>query len=447
MIKIKKGLDLPITGAPVQTIEAAPPVRSVGVFGPDYIGMRPTMRVAVGDRVRCGQVLFTDKKNPGVHFTSPAAGVVAAIHRGAKRALLSVVIELDGDEAEQFTRYEVDQLETLDGQSVRANLIESGLWTAIRTRPYSRVPEPESEPRAIFVSAMDSNPLAPSPAVVIADQPEAFNNGLRVLTRLTDGSVHVAKAPGVALPMLDSSRIQVTEFAGPHPAGLVGTHIHYLEPVGPTKTVWHVGYQDVIAIGTLFTEGLLRSDRVVALAGPLVRRPRLLRTLLGANLDELTDGELFPGEHRIISGSVFTGHIADGPKAFLGRYHTQVSVLLEGRQKDLFGWLRPGREQFSVTNAYTAHFRPDTVFSVTTSTNGSERAMVPIGTYERIMPLDILPTQLLRALITRDTDLAQDLGCLELDEEDLALCTFVCPGKYEYGPLLRENLTQIEQEG
>ena len=174
MIKIKKGLDLPITGAPVQTIEAAPPVRSVGVFGPDYIGMRPTMRVAVGDRVRCGQVLFTDKKNPGVHFTSPAAGVVAAIHRGAKRALLSVVIELDGDEAEQFTRYEVDQLETLDGQSVRANLIESGLWTAIRTRPYSRVPEPESEPRAIFVSAMDSNPLAPSPAVVIADQPEAF---------------------------------------------------------------------------------------------------------------------------------------------------------------------------------------------------------------------------------------------------------------------------------
>ncbi len=447
MIKIKKGLDLPITGAPEQIIEAAPTVRSVAVFGPDYVGMRPTMRVAVGDRVRSGEVLFTDKKNPGVRFTSPAAGVVAAIHRGAKRALLSVVIELDGDESEPFARYDVDQLDALDRQSVQANLIESGLWTAIRTRPYSRVPAPESEPRAIFVAAMDSNPLAPSPPVVIADQPEAFKNGLRVLTRLTDGMVHVAKAPDAALPMPDSSRIQLTEFDGPHPAGLVGTHIHYLEPVGPAKTVWHVGYQDVIAIGQLFTEGRLRSERVVALAGPLVRRPRLLRTRLGANLDDLTDGELHPGEHRIISGSVFTGHIADGPKAFLGRYHTQVSVLLEGRQKDFFGWLWPGREKFSVTRAYTAHFRPGTVFSVTTSTNGSERAMVPIGTYERIMPLDILPTQLLRALITRDTDLAQDLGCLELDEEDLALCTFVCPGKYEYGPLLRENLTQIEQEG
>ena len=226
MIKIKKGLDLPITGAPEQTIEAAPTVKSVAAFGPDYIGMRPTMRVVVGDRVRCGQVLFTDKKNPGVRFNSPAAGVVSAIHRGAKRALLSVVIELDGDEAEAFARYEADQLDTLDRRSVQANLIESGLWTAIRTRPYSRVPAPESEPRAIFVSAMDSTPLAPSPALVIADQPEGFKNGLRVLTCLTDGKLHVGKAPGSELPIPNSDRIQVTEFDGPHPAGLVLSLIH-----------------------------------------------------------------------------------------------------------------------------------------------------------------------------------------------------------------------------
>jgi Na+-transporting NADH:ubiquinone oxidoreductase subunit A len=447
MIKIKKGLDLPIGGAPEQVIHEGPAVRSVAVLGPDYIGMHPTMRVTEGERVKCGQLLFTDKKNPGVKFTAPAAGMVSAIQRGSRRSLRSVVIDLDGDEAESFPTHASAELDGLARDAVRTNLIESGLWTAIRTRPYSRVPPPDSEPKAIFVTAMDSNPLAPAAALVVGERPEAFQDGLRILARLTDGPVHVCKAPGDDIPVPASDRIRVTEFDGPHPAGLAGTHIHFLEPVGPGKTVWHLGYQDVMAIGELFTTGRLSTERVVALAGPLVKSPRLLRTRLGANLDELTEGELHPGEHRIISGSVFCGHIADGPKAFLGRYHTQASVLLEDREKRFFGWIRPGGGQFSVTRAYTAHLRPGARFDLTTTTNGSARAMMPIGTFERVMPLDILPTQLLRALITQDTDLAQDLGCLELDEEDLALCTFVCPGKHEYGPLLRENLTRIEQEG
>jgi Na+-transporting NADH:ubiquinone oxidoreductase subunit A len=270
---------------------------------------------------------------------------------------------------------------------------------------------------------------------------------LQLLSCLTEGPVHLCKAQGAPLPGSDSTRVRVTEFAGPHPAGLAGTHIHFLDPVGKSRSVWYLGYQDVIGMGHLFLTGTLLTERVVALAGPMVRRPRLVRTRLGADLDELTTGELSTGEHRIVSGSVLSGHIADGPKAFLGRYHNQVSVLLEYREKDFLGWLLAGANQFSATRAYAGHLARDRHFALTTTTNGSPRAMVPIGIYERVMPLDILPTLLLRALIVEDTEQARDLGCLELDEEDVALCTFVCPGKYEYGPILRGNLARIEKEG
>ncbi len=210
---------------------------------------------------------------------------------------------------------------------------------------------------------------------------------------------------------------------------------------------WTIGYQDVIAVGRLFTTGRLYTDRVVALAGPQVEQPRLLRTRLGASLEELTAGQLKPAENRIISGSVLGGVTARGPRAFLGRYHTQVSVLEEGYKRDFMGWLSPGSKKHSRLRIYLSQFAPGKLMNYTTNTNGSERAMVPVGTYEHVMPLDILPTQLLRALIVGDTATAQQLGALELDEEDLALCTYVCPGKYEYGPILRDNLTRIEKEG
>ena len=232
-----------------------------------------------------------------------------------------------------------------------------------------------------------------------------------------------------------------------HPAGNAGTHIHHLDPVSATKTVWTVGYQDVIAIGQLFTTGQLNAERVVALAGPQVEKPRLVRTRLGASLEELTAGEMKAGENRVISGSVFGGRTAAGAYAFLGRYHNQVSVLLEGRSRDMLHYLRAGFDRFSTLGIYISSLMPGKKYDFDTTTNGSERAMVPVGNYERVMPLDILPTQLLRSLIVGDTDMAQKLGCLELDEEDLALCTYVCAGKYEYGPILRNNLTRIEKEG
>ncbi|SDX10418.1 Na(+)-translocating NADH-quinone reductase subunit A [Marinobacter mobilis] len=448
MIKIKKGLDLPISGAPEQTITEGKPVRHVALIGFDYNGMKPTMAVKEGDRVKRGSLLFTDKKTEGVRYTSPAAGVVKEINRGERRVFQSIVIEIDGDEAETFARYSDSDIAGLDRQQVVDNLVESGLWTAFRTRPYSKVPEIDSTPNSIFVSAMDTNPLAADPAVIIGENSAAFEKGLALIAKLTNGKVFVAAKPGAEVSVPQGGSVEGHHFDGVHPAGNVGTHIHYLDPVSVSKTVWTVGYQDVIAIAKLFESGELAVERVVALGGPKASKPRLVRTRVGANLNELAEGETVQDcDVRLISGSVFGGRRGTGPCAYLGRFANQVSILEEGTKREFMGWLSPGTNKFSVLNIYLSKLFGGKKFDFTTTTNGSERAMVPVGSYEAVMPLDILPTQLLRSLIVGDTETAQKLGALELDEEDLALCTFVCPGKYEYGPILRENLTRIEIEG
>jgi len=447
MIRIRKGLDLPISGIPQQQISPAAPPRQVAVLGDDYIGMRPAMLVQEGERVLKGQPLFEDKKNPGVRFTAPASGTVVAINRGERRVLQSVVIRVEGEEEREFNRYEPADLATLSREAVQAQLQDAGLWTALRTRPFSKIPVPGTAPAAIFVTAIDTNPLSADPQPLILAQRQDFDAGLTLLTRLTDGRVHVCQAGGGKLGGHPQGSVTFNTFAGPHPAGLVGTHIHFLEPVSLTKQVWHLNYQDVIAIGKLFTTGRLSCERVIALGGPQVKQPRLLRTILGADISELLADETHEGDNRHISGSVLSGRHAVGTQGFLGRYHLQVCVVQEGRKKELFGWVMPGKEKYSVTRTTLGHFLRNKLFNFSTDTHGGERAMVPIGNYERVMPLDILPTMLLRDLLAGDTDSAQALGCLELDEEDLALCTYVCPGKYEYGPVLREVLTRIEQEG
>lgn len=442
MIKIKKGLDLPIAGKPEQNITHGNEVSRVALVGSDYVGMKPTMLVQVGDKVKKGQVLFSDKKVEGVLYTSPASGVVVEINRGARRVFESIVIDVQGNDEVTFEAISAASLSSLTSEQVQARLVESGLWTSIRTRPYSKVPELNSRPSSIFVSVMDTNPLAANPAVIIAEQKDAFTTGIALLGKLTD-KVFVTKDAKLDLVIANA---QVVDVSGPHPAGLVGTHIHMLDPVGVTKTVWHVGYQDVIAMAKLFTEGKISSERIVALAGPQVKSPRLVRTVVGADLTQLTVGELKAGENRIISGSILGGRTAVGTSAYLSLFSTQVSVLEEGRERELLHYLRPGLERHSVMRIYLSKLMPSKLFNFTTTTNGSERAMVPVGSYEKIMPLDILPTQLLRALIVEDMDSAISLGALELDEEDLALCTYVCPGKYEFGPILRGNLTRIEKE-
>jgi Na+-transporting NADH:ubiquinone oxidoreductase subunit A len=409
LIKTKKGLDLPITGKPEQKIYSDGGVaRTVALIGADYVGLKPTLKVAEGDRVKLGDVLFADKQQPSVVFTAPGAGVVKAIHRGAKRVLQSVVIELDGSDAVTFTSYAESELPNLTTEQVKDNL-----------------------------------------EVIINDRPQDFQNGLTVLAKLTDGKVFLTKAPS-SKTSTSVPKVEVAEFDGPHPAGLVGTHIHFLDPVSATKTVWHLDYQAVIAIGALFTSGQLDVSRVVSLAGPIVNQPRLVRTRVGANLSDLVAGQSDSSkEARVISGSILNGRKAEDWADYLGLYHTQVSILEEGRTRDFFGWIIPSKEKFSFLNVLLSSLPKERgrLFPLHTSKYGSPRAIVPIGAYEDVVPLDVLPTQLLKSLIIGDTDQAQVLGALELDEEDLALSSFVDPGKHDFGIALRQNLTQIEKEG
>ena len=447
VIKINKGLDLPIDGKPEQKIELARASRSVGVIGSDFSGMKPTMHVQEGDKVNSGQVLFSDKKNEGVVFTAPSAGIVSGINRGEKRSLLSVTIDVEEGPEEEFQAHDVKQLDQLNGDAVREQLVKSGQWIAFRTRPFSRVPAIDASPNSIFVTAMNSDPLGLDPAVVVKEAQQEFESGLLILTRLTEGKVYVCSGEGFEVAVPDHEGISGQVFSGPHPAGLAGTHIHHLDPVGPNKTVWYLDFQEVIAFGHLFLTGKVMTQRVVALAGPGVSNPRLLRASLGANLTELVAGEVKEGEQRVISGSVLSGRGADSPVDYLGRYHHQVAVLGQNKSRDLFGYLSVGTKKHSVFPVFLSKWLGEKAVEFTTSTNGSPRAMVPIGTYDTLIPMDILATQLLRSLLVGDIESAINLGCLELDEEDIALCTYSCPGKYEYGPVLREMLTQIEREG
>jgi Na+-transporting NADH:ubiquinone oxidoreductase subunit A len=446
---IKKGLDLPLSGEPKQLIENGNQVTSVAILGMDYVGMKPTMMVNEGDKVKLGQVLFSDKKNPGVLFTSPGAGRVKAINRGEKRVLQSVVIELAGDDEERFDAFNVEDLGSLSAEQITANVIASGLWTAFRARPYGKTPAVDSKPSSIFVTAIDTNPLAASPCVIIKERADDFINGLTVISKLTDGKTYVCKAVGCDCST-GNAPVTSAEFSGPHPAGLASTHIHFIDPVSIDKFVWYIDYQAVMAIGALFTTGRLNVERVISLAGPTANNPRLIRTRVGANTDELVAGELVADiETRVIAGSALFGHQATEWAAYLSFYRNQLSLLEEGRARELFGWIVPGKDKYSALDVYVSsrERKSDRKFPLTTSKNGSNRAIVPVGIYETVMPMDILPTPLLKALVVGDSDQAQLLGCLELDEEDVALFTFVDPGKHDFGPVLRANLTKIEKEG
>jgi len=455
---IKKGLDLPITGAPEQRVFDAPAVSKVAILARDYPFMKPRMHVQEGEEVARGQLLFEDRKTEGVRFTAPGAGTVTAINRGARRALRSVVIDLTASEREgrpadgdffRFSSFTGAAVSDLDRDSVRDLLVESGLWTALRRRPFSNVPSPSESCRSIFVTAINSDPLGVDPEVALEGREEDFDRGLWALSHLTDGPVFLCRAQGSKISGGTAPRVRVEEFAGKHPAGLVGTHIHFLDPVSRANAVWHVGAQDVVVIGELFATGKLPVNRVVSLAGPLVQQPRLLATRLGAPTSPLVEGQLYPGEARVISGSVLYGHRAMSEAGgFLGRYSTQISCLAEDHRRRFLGWAWPGWDQFCTTRAYASSLRPKgTKYDFTTNARGGHRAMVPIGLFERVMPLDIMPTFLLRALLVDDVERAEALGCLELDEEDLALCSFVSPGKEDYAPALRRNLFEIWKEG
>lgn len=444
-MKITKGLDIPISGQPEQKIYDHPKPITLAVLGRDFHELKPALQVKEGDVVKAGQILFSHRQHEGIHFTAPCAGIVKAIHRGEKRVLISVVLQVTTEEEfVDFGAHSPDELANLDEATIRQKLQDSGQWIGFRTRPYSYVPEANAQPAAIFVTAMDTRPLAADPKLVLAEYAEAFQQGLTILARLSP-IVYVCHESGYAPPKVASSKVVYKDFAGVHPAGLPGTHIHFLEAVSEHRSVWHINYQEVIAIGKLFTTGRLFVDRVISLAGPVVKNPRLIRTRLGANTDDLVNGELVAGRSRVISGSVLGGHTAKEASAYLGRYDLQVSAISEEQERVFLHWLNPWLAQYSMLKVFLKPGLDKHQFSMTSTQNGSYRAMVPLGNYEAVMPLDILATQLLRSLLVRDTVMAQQLGALELDEEDLALCTFVCHSKYEYSSALRDCLRMLER--
>ncbi|NQY81588.1 MAG: Na(+)-translocating NADH-quinone reductase subunit A [Alphaproteobacteria bacterium] len=461
-MQIKKGLNIPIRGAPAALVDRnVLAVDRVAIFGRDFLGLKPKMLVQEGDVVLQGQPLFADKAHPNIVFTAPASGTVHAVHRGAKRFLESVVVAVD-HEAEvagkvtEFTAYSADQIVTLGRASVQKQLLSGGLWPQIRTRPYSKLAATDVTPNAFFVNLMDTNPLALDPALVLEGQDEALIAGLYLVSSLTDGPVFVCKSSSQNLPNAAARvpRVQVVEFGGPHPAGLVGTHIHFLSPVNAEKQVWHIDAQDLLGFGTLFLTGRYPSEIALSLAGPMAKRPRIIISRRGACVSQLTDGEVSyaqgsgeSDEVRAVAGSLLTGRSARGFHDYLGAYHRQIVLIEEYGPKRLLGWLIPGRDRFSTARVHTSALSLPREYDMSASANGSPRAMVPFGLYEEVMPLDILATQLLRSLLVGDTDTAQGLGALELDEEDLALCSYVCLSKYEYGAALRESLTKIEVEG
>ena len=346
-INIRRGLNLPLSGQPEQSISAAPPVHSVALQGNDYSGLKPRMLVAQGERVALNQPLFIDKRDPDVLYTAPAAGVVSVINRGARRSLQSVVIETDAEQSacDDFQSLAGQQVAGLGYDDIAPLLYKTGLWTAFRTRPYSKVPVSGTRPDALFITAIDTQPLAADPGVVIAAHQSQFQTGLEVLQKLTDGGVYLCTSPDWQGQIPDG--VSQVGFAGPHPAGLPGTHIHHLYPVSTERMVWHIGYQDVIAIGYLFAEGHLWTDRVIALGGESCLRPRLLNTRLGAGIEDLVANELDPDRQvRVVSGSVLDGRDAGGAGGWLGRYHLQVTALPERGRRRLFGLVKVGCLQF-----------------------------------------------------------------------------------------------------
>lgn len=413
-IAIKRGRDIVLPGKPTKNIRDGQMVSAAALVGSDFPNVCPSFQVEVGSKVAIGQTLFVDSKRPELNFCATISGTVTHISRGQNRSLDYIVIAREGERTKEFRPPQLS-----DAEGVRRLLLESGQWPAIRSRPFERIPEPDAQPAAIFVSAMDTEPLSAEPADLLQQESEAFRTGLEAVRKLTKGPLFVCQAPGAPIGA-DIEGVKYVEFAGPHPAGLPGTHIHHLMPVGRSRHVWHIGYQDIIAIGRLFMTGRIWTERIVSLAGPAVREPCLVRTCMGADLNDLVADRCIAGEVNVISGSPISGH----PARFLSRYHTQVSAFphkWDWRDRSFFGRLVKalGEDQTG--------------------------AIIPIAAHESVMPFDILPVPLLRALSVGDAETAERLGCLELAESDVALLTHVCPSRNDYAPLLRKVLDEVEK--
>jgi Na+-transporting NADH:ubiquinone oxidoreductase subunit A len=443
-VKLKKGLDIRLKGQAEKILNPELQSLRYAVKPVDFPGLTPKLNVKVGDEVKAGTPLFHDKLKPEVLFTSPVSGRVVAVTRGDRRRLLEVVVEKKGDEYIDFGKADPT---AITREEIKEKMLKSGIWPVVRQRPYHVIARHADTPKAIFISAFDSAPLAPDYNFIFDNSSDPqFKTGLRALKSLTDGSLHlVVNGKSEISETLKEAPAELQKFSGPHPAGNVGIHIHHIDPVNKGETVWYVNPQDVIAIGRLFEEGHYKHERIIALTGSEVIKPQYYRIISGASIQPVVRENVKTGNIRYITGNVLTGTkiVSDG---YLGFYDSQVTVIPEGDYFEFFGWMMPGTDKFSFYKTFASKLFPKKEYSLDTNFHGGERAFVMTGKYEMVVPMDIFPMQLLKAILAEDIDMMENLGIYEIAEEDFALCEYICPSKIEIQSIVRKGLDLMVRE-
>lgn len=444
-VRLRKGLDIPLAGAAEKVIAGAVAPDLYAVKPVDFPGLTPKLDARPGDKVKAGSALFHDKLRPEILFTSPVGGTVISVERGDRRKILEVVVEKEADDFIDFGK--ADPV-SLTGDRIKELLLGSGLWPAIRQRPYHVIANPGNKPKSVFISGFDTAPLAPDYNFIAENIPVSlFSTGIAAITKLTGCKVNLVlngaeKAPAF---LTECPGAEISYFSGPHPAGNVGVHIHHIDPVNKGEVVWFINLQDVIAIGRLFAEGRYHPERIIALTGSEVINPQYYNMLSGSSVTNIVRDNVSPGNMRYISGNVLTGtKISAG--GYLGYYDSQITVIPEGDHFELFGWAAPGAGKFSFHRAFLSNLLPSKLFKVDTNFHGGERAFVVTGQYERVVPMDIYPMQLFKAIMTEDIDMMENLGIYEIAEEDVALCEFICPSKIEIQSIVRKGLNLMIKE-
>lgn len=446
MIKLSRGFDIKLLGKPTPEHLDVPQPRLFALKPTDVVGIGPIPKLLVelGSRVLSGEPLFFDKGDPRVRFSSPVSGEVVEIRRGAKRAITEVVISADAEQ--EFNAFDRLDLATSSREAVVGLLLESGAWGLLKQRPFNTVADPDATPRDIFISCFDTAPLAPDHNILIKGKEAAFQNGLRVLAKLTSGDVHLGVGPDSSDVFTKAEGVKTASFSGPHPAGNVGIQIHHVAPINKGDVVWTLKPQDVAIIGKLFSEGVFDAERTVALTGSETDRTGYFNTRIGASVDTLLSGRLKNDRVRCISGNPLTGtQIAkDG---FLGLYDDQITVIETGDRPEFLGWLVPSYKRPSLSRTFLSFLRPNKQYHVNTNNHGEERAYVMTNQYESVVPMDLYPQHLIKSILYSDFEQMEGLGIYEVVEEDLALCEFVCTSKQPVQQILRAGLDLVRLDG
>ena len=445
-IKIKQGLNIRLQGEADKVIITPELSKTFAIKPPDFFSIKPKLLVGIGDEVKAGTPVMFDKNNEKAMICSPVSGEVVEIVRGERRKILEIKIIADSEIS--YTPFKTTNFVDYSREEIIDVMLKSGVWPLIRQRPFSIVARPDTSPKAIFVSAFDSNPLGPDNDFAIHGQEKEFQAGLDVLSKLTDGKVHlnVHDKKSKSNIFQNAKNVQINTFRGPHPSGNVGVQIHHIDPINKGDIVWYSHPQDVVIIGRLFLEGRFNAQKIIALTGSEVKKRRYYKALPGTHISSIIEkNNLIEGGKRFISGNVLTG-TKIGPDGYLGFYDTQITVLPENHDPEFFGWLKPGFDKFSISKTFWSWATPNKKFKLNTKRNGEKRAFVVTGEYEKVFPMDIYPVQLLKSILTNDIELMEKLGIYEVDPEDFALCEFVCTSKINSQEIMKEGVELMLKE-